>query len=281
MKTKYILFGMIFLSILSNISCKKTIKVPDNQIYLNGLDVSSTVVLLVAAGTPSVTPITVGSVNPVSTNVVADIRPAPELLSTYNKLNNTNYPILPSGSYALSGTQATINAGANVSNVINLNMVSLANIKQGVIYLLPVTIVNSSGGVPVMKALQTVYYLVGIGVSETVASLNKNHFTAPSFSGASFQNMKAVTYQARLYGFAFVDPAGIMGTDHASPPGMELRLGDFAGANNAFAVAVGSVSSNGTGSILPTMLSTQTWYNIAVVCDNGAFKIYLNGALIK
>ena len=277
MKTKYFLSGMIVLLLLSNISGKKTTKVPDNQIYINGLDQGPTVILLVAAGTPSVTPITIGSVNPVSTNVVANINAAPGLLPAYNKLNNSKYPILPDDSYVLSGGQVTISSGSNVSNAISLTMTSLANIKRGMIYLLPVTISNATGGLPVLKALQTVYYLVGIGTSETVASVNKNYFTANLFSGPVFSNMKAVTYQVRLYGFAYVGPAGIMGSDHASPPGMELRLGDFADANNAFAVGVGSAQ----GSILPAKLNTQVWYNIAVVADNGTYKIYLNGVLVK
>ncbi len=77
-------------------------------------------------------------------------------LAAYNAANGTNYSLLPASSYDLSGLTAVIPAGATSSEPLTLT-VKTNTITQGIKYLLPITLSNSSAG-PIDSALQTTYF---------------------------------------------------------------------------------------------------------------------------
>ena len=272
--------GTLFL-LISN-SCNKikdAANQPGNGVYLNDVLAYRAVAINISPSRPKATEtITPQLVKPATGPVQIRLAVDRSLVLKYNEVNNTDFEFLPEKYYSLSDSSLTIPANSTVGGSISVNFNLTDALPRKKRYLLPVTITNVSNGMPILNSTATAYYSLGGStvVFGSAASLNKNYFAA-TLTGTVFQNMKALTYQVRIYGYEFVGPAGIMGSDHASPPGVELRMGDFASANNAFGLAVGSA----TASILPAIMSTLQWYNITTVCDNGNYRIYLNSALVK
>jgi len=86
---------------------------------------------------------------------------APELVSTFNLKNGTNYPILPDGSYTLSQTSGVIPKGklSTEPYKISINPVA-AKLTLFQNYLLPVTISKIDDNVTVNESMRTTYYVV-------------------------------------------------------------------------------------------------------------------------
>jgi hypothetical protein len=263
-------------------SCNKIedgVNQPGNGVYLSDALAYRAVAINISPSRPLATEtITPQLVKPANRPVQVRLAVDRSLVLKYNEVNNTDFEFLPEKYYTLSDSALTIPANSVVGGSVSVNFNLTDALPRKKRYLLPVTIIDVSSGMPILNSSATAFYSLGGStvVFGSAASLNQNYFAA-NLTGAVFQNMKELTYQIRLYGYEFVGPAGIMGSDHGSPPGVELRMGDFANANNAFGLAVGSA----TASILPTIINTLQWYNITTVCDNGNFRIYVNGALVK
>lgn len=82
------------------------------------------------------------------------------LVDSFNQANGTNYPVLPSNSYSLSKTSATISKGTISTEALYLGInpsISLTTFKS---YLLPVSIELAGQEYPVNARLKTTFYVV-------------------------------------------------------------------------------------------------------------------------
>lgn len=106
-----------------------------------------------------ITPKTYPDLNPVgaASDAVIHIAADPEKVESYNALHNTDYPVLPAGSYTISET-VTIAAGECESSPVTVTVNAKDNIAPFTEYLLPVSIVGAEG-IDCAHCCQTVYFL--------------------------------------------------------------------------------------------------------------------------
>lgn len=83
----------------------------------------------------------------------------PEKVAEYNQKNNTNYSLMPEGSYILGRPSALILKGKQNTGVLKLMIKTKGFMEAFESYLLPVTL-STSGNVPLNKELSTTYFVV-------------------------------------------------------------------------------------------------------------------------
>ena len=93
-------------------------------------------------------------------DILVEFEPRPELVAEYNEFNGTDYTVLPEGSYSLSSSTATIKAGQQYSDKLNVNIETVGNIQVAKQYMLPVSIKSVSDSESVNDKLSTVYYVI-------------------------------------------------------------------------------------------------------------------------
>ena len=77
-------------------------------------------------------------------------------VAAYNAANGTNYTLLPTTSYEISGLTSVIPAGVTSSNPLTLT-VKTNTVTTGIRYILPITLISSSNG-NIDPNLQTSYF---------------------------------------------------------------------------------------------------------------------------
>ncbi|RNI33021.1 DUF1735 domain-containing protein [Rufibacter immobilis] len=98
------------------------------------------------------------------------------LVQTFNTTNGTNYAVMPSGSYELNQTTATIPSGSVSSLPLKIKVRTNGVLEPFKQYLLPVSIDQVSGNLPINNNLKTAYFLVEAqkeGTSLKVMSFGK------------------------------------------------------------------------------------------------------------
>ncbi|MFE7085484.1 BT_3987 domain-containing protein [Sphingobacterium spiritivorum] len=126
----------------------------------------------------------------------------PGLVESYNKTNNTNYPVLPEGAFSLGEkSQITIAAGQTVSaDSIRVQLSDLSKLRLGTTnYLIPVVLTSVNKDIPVSTNRQTMYvqvtvksiayYITGISDKNRVDIVLKRN--GNTTSGTSTVDIKA------------------------------------------------------------------------------------------
>jgi hypothetical protein len=90
-------------------------------------------------------------------NIVAEIGADTTLVETYNTEHDTEFKPLPEESFAFNMTKLVIENGRNYSGVVKL-FVSPKRMESGQAYLLPVSILSTSGNIAVNEEKRTAYW---------------------------------------------------------------------------------------------------------------------------
>lgn len=109
-------------------------------------------------------------------DVQVSFKASPELVAMYNQTNETNYDILPQGSYEFENTTGVIRKGQTSTAPLKIKIKTKGVLQQFKAYLLPVSIVEVSGNKPVNEALKTTFFKVEAqreGMSFKVLTLGK------------------------------------------------------------------------------------------------------------
>ena len=81
------------------------------------------------------------------------------LVDSFNSKNNTDYLILPDGSYSLEATDAIIPKGDLSTKPLSIKLTTIGKLEHGVQYLLPIEI-STSGKIKNSEGLGVTYYLI-------------------------------------------------------------------------------------------------------------------------
>ncbi|HEU4608053.1 MAG TPA: DUF1735 domain-containing protein [Chitinophagaceae bacterium] len=84
----------------------------------------------------------------------------PALVDSFNKMNGSNYPVMPAGSYELLTNQASIAAGAYNTGNVGVSIKTVGGIQPLTSYLLPISIDQVTPNIPVNEDLRTAYVLI-------------------------------------------------------------------------------------------------------------------------
>lgn len=271
MKTNHIFLGISICCFILMTSCKRE-NPNKNVVFLASAERTVTTTLTVDTAGGSLAVIAKSAqlvVNDVQATVAVDT----SLIAAYNQAMGKHYSALPSGSYSLSNTTLTIKSGQNLSDAINFIVTSSKSLKDGVSYMMPVTI-KSSSGLSVLDASKTVYIVINKVIVSTVASLKNNYFTVDFSKNPELSKMTSLTFETRLLvnNFQAQTPfiSSVMGIEET----FLIRFGDVSIPNNRMQIAGGSTATN-----VPMDFSTGVWYHVAAVYDGAQLKVYINGQL--
>jgi BT_3987-like, N-terminal domain len=158
----------IFLYIVAMVllsACRKErekLSLPPGSISIHGLAAKDTLVreVSIARDTFVIIGLQAGLDGPVATNDhIVTFRPDTARLSAYHARYG-NAMALPAENYFFFRSQARIQAGASLSDSIQLNLVTQTSLKPGTVYVLPVTIGDVDGTADAIAPKQVLYIVV-------------------------------------------------------------------------------------------------------------------------
>lgn len=217
------------------------------------------------------------------------------LVAAYNARNGTNYQVLPDSVYVLSGLNSVIAAKSTSSNPLVLN-VSSSKMRFGVRYMLPVSLISSSGGA-INPALQTTYFrfdtilrkAVDITGQGTLTVSNENPSGATADEGSLKLTDNNTSTKFLYFGF---NPAGWFQLQFAAPvnigaytltsandaPGRDPKSWTLQGSKDGSTWTVldtrvdeffSARNQTRRFELPPTMTESYTQYRIFLTANNG------------
>lgn len=101
-----------------------------------------------------------GGPNSLESPIEVTFRVDPALVDAFNNANGTSYAPMPAGSYELPNPRASISAGGVSSSALRIKVKTKGALEPFKQYLLPVTIDQVNGNIPVNESLKTTYFVV-------------------------------------------------------------------------------------------------------------------------
>ncbi len=242
----------------------------DNQVYINGSAMTSTVLL---KNTVSDTEgsFRISMARPESQDITIALKADPSLVATYNAIYYDTAETLPEAYYTVETPQTTILAGAVISDDITVSFKNLTELDREKVYVLPVTVDQASIGV--LKSSGTMYYVLkGAALINTVPDITKNLVYVTWTNPDVVNNMNKLTAEALVRVSKFDKTlTSIMGIEGQ----FLLRIGDSGIPQNQLQVA----TSKGNVTDESLAIPTNEWTHIAVTYDADAksVAIYING----
>lgn len=271
MKNRLKIFTLVCIGALL-FTCKKN-KLQDlESVYLTAAEKSVTATLSAddAGGTFALS----ATLSQLAKNDAAvELALAPELVGKYNQLTGKKYSALPAGSYSLDANAVTISKGTNISNKINFKVLSTKDFKDGVSYVMPITIKNA-GGLSILEASSTLYIVVNKVVISTVASLTNNYFTV-DFSKSNYKALGSMTMETKVMVNKFQTASPFISSIMGIEENFLLRFGDVTVNNNQMQVAGGATATN-----VAMAFSPGIWYHVAAVYNGNSLVVYVNGQVV-
>ncbi|HEY4206117.1 MAG TPA: DUF1735 and LamG domain-containing protein [Puia sp.] len=273
---KHTFYLVILLSLLGA-GCRKALQYHD-VLYFTGTEQVATSKFTVDG--PGSIGLSVTSSTKVAHDITVGIKIDSNLVSVYNKSNGTKYAFLPDGSYTLDAENVIIKDGTNVSGSAKFSITTLDNFKEGVTYLVPVTIDKVDGGMDVLEPSRTIYLIVNRTIITQAAAMSPNYFTVPSFqTDGNLSSLPAVTLECRVYVNSFQTKNPFISSVMGIEENFLLRFGDVSVANNQLQLAGGLINTKKYPVTSKTFFSVGQWYHVAAVYDGATISLYVNGVM--
>lgn len=268
-----LLYFFVACCILSGLgACHKAVySNSGDAVFITGTETNHATSLSVDT-TASSTAISITASALTGTDVTARLKIDTGLIAGYNTANGKSYVAPPAGSYSLAGDKVTIISGKNVSDAVDLTINSSRDLKDGVAYMVPVTISNITGGLRVLESSRTVYVIVNKVIRATVASITGNYFTCDfSQNNTGLKAMTAISYEARVLVNSFQSGSPFISSLMGIEENYLLRFGDVTISKDQLQQAGGGALT------VAAPFATNTWYHVALTYDGSTQKIYVNG----
>lgn len=225
---------------------------------------------------PASTSFSVSSSVKATENVDVTLAVTPDVIEAYNRKYGKNYAMAPEGTYQLSATTATIEAGYSVSDDIEVSITSLDGYETGTQYCIPVTIESTSSMTP-LEPSRTLFLVIKTPVVSKAIKIGSNRYVVPGFKDdQTLSALKEVTLETMVYVNAFQssDPyiSSIMGIEGTCG----VRFGDVKVPNNCVQICHGNYQPAAT----TALCDAGKWYHIAAVWTTSSWDIYINGQYI-
>ena len=242
----------------------------DNQLYISSSIFTKEIKF--KAGDDKVQDgLSVAIAKPEAYDIKVIMAPAPELLPTYRMAYyDENAILLPEEYYSMPETSTVISSGAVTSAKLPIEFNNIGNLDRNETYVLPVS-VQSADGIGILQSAKNFYYVFrGASLVNVVCSLSKNR-AYPDFNNDDrFNNLTENTMEILFKANAFPNQLNtLMGIEGH----YLLRLGDASVPSNQLQVA----TSAGNLTSPDLTFESNKWYHVAVTCNKGNIKVYVNG----
>lgn len=193
----------IFLLLILLSACQESQEYYEG-IYIVGTEGKELTATLTVDELPSSIGINVAASCTVDETIEVEMSAKPELIETFNKEHKKNYAVLPQKAYELDNTVLKIEQGKHITTeALRLRIISRDELKPGVSYLLPVSIVNvSDKKLSVIEASRTIYIVINqIIVTQAADLVGYGKYYKVNFGTSSKFDTKAlknVTFEARV-----------------------------------------------------------------------------------
>lgn len=249
----------------------------ENRVYMAGA-IESDTRQLVVDGVPSevafVATLADLADDPVDVSIAAD----DNLIAAYNSKYHKNYKPMPEGSFSLSTATIRIDPQNLRSNPAKIVITDDSGFKEGESYLIPVTITAVNGGVKLLDAAKTIYFVILKTIVTKACDLRGSLYFQVDFAkfgDASLTSLAAATMETRFYCTATMisNPwiSSIMGLEE----NWLIRMGD---ARNIPDNAIQTAGS-GSNATAPNPIPLKEWHHVAAVFENNIVKLYVDGNL--
>ena len=259
--------------------CKESLQYTD-VIYFTGNE-DSPITSMYLDGPTSIG-VSVTSSSRVDSDVTVDIEVAADALEGFNSDNGTNYKLLPESTYSISSLAMVIKQGSSVSTPVYLNIDSLDDLEEGVLYCLPLKIVQTSNGMAILDVSGYKFITINqIITTQAVATgsgtgySGNNYFSVPSMVlNENLRDLGVCTMECRVYMNAFYPANHNPGI--ATVIGQEerflIRFGDISCDNDQLQVA-----GRGASLTSKSHFVTGRWYHVAAIDNGTTITLYVDG----
>lgn len=241
---------------------------------------SAKVVTISQAGEKATFSISASQIVDRDTHVTVEV--CPDQLEAYNISSGRSCVLLDEQLYDFTKKEATIKAGANVSDDMEITVNQ--QLDPGTFYCLPLRIAHTDGSMPILTPSSTLYLVFRAPVQGKGVYIGQgNKYIVPGFYDQRGQEgtrdlsaLPELTLECRVYveHFQDLDPyiSSIMGLEG----NVCLRFGDVKIDNDVFQVCMGDYQPAATNA----PCSTGTWYHVAGVWSRSTLRVYLDGRFI-
>lgn len=273
-QNKLYLYGLL-LGALTLGGCQSDMEKFDNQTYINA-DSKTSTILVKGTMTNAERTIQAALAKKETKDVTITYKVDPSLVKRYNLAYYDQAVLLPEGHYELSENKTVIKAGSVLSQPITVKFNAINELDRDVIYVLPVTIVESN--IAVLESSRTTYFIFkGAALINVVADMEANNLHIDTWAKPEVvNNLSALTMEtlirARNFDRLISTIMGIEGY-------FLIRVGDAGFPSNQIQIATtrGNFPDGDSNKGLPI----NEWVHVALTYDssNGALKVYVNGKL--
>ncbi len=283
MKKLSIFAAFAALGILG-VSCNSADKFPYGKEVIMMTGTSETVLTKLAVGDnpPASYSVTVSATGVVPNDVTVSLKVGDEdALEAYNKSHGSDYVIVPENAYTTSGNTVKIAKETAVSEALTVTLNDFSFIKNGVKYMIPVSIESVTGtSMEVLETSRTVFIRLARTISfytlDVSSSALSSNFVFADDQKIELQNY---TYEIKCY------PTNLK---HEGAEQL-CRLCNFTGAkeerqnmlrfneNGRPWRSLQIVTPSGGDYTTTTLFEEKQWYMLSMVYDGSTYQLYING----
>lgn len=289
-----IAFVMVMAAILYS-GCNKYADFKD-VVIVTGTDVNPLIQFTIdQEALPAVHSVTASATGRAESDITVHFQIDPSLVETYNETNATAFDAAPAASLQLSASTAVIPTGSNISNAVDVSVLSTEDFVIGRVYVIPVTITHVEGPLEVLDASRTIYLRIVRTMQHAALNLGvnwgtncNNSFYYPyQFSENLRHSMQQFTFEMKVRVFDWHPGANPISRlcnwqTQMDPCGQEggfggpnlLRFGEHGTDIDQlqWVHPDGNIVSN-------TRFALERWYMISCTWDGQTYRLYVDGVL--
>lgn len=249
--------------------------------YMVGTDQIPLDKIVVEDNPPAVYSVNVASTGKLSSDATIELNVGDEAaLAKYNEEHGTSYQIVPSDMYTVDKPSVVIKAGYAASESCTITITNYSFIKNGVAYMIPVSIKSVSGSSnEVLETSRTSYLRLARTISFYALDVADSNMSSNiRFADDKGVELSQYTYEIKLYPYN-LKKAGeeqlCRVCNWTGPTGRQcmLRFNE----NGRPWKSLQIVTPSGGDYTTTTIFEPKQWYMLSIVYDGNSFQLYIDG----
>lgn len=250
--------------------------------YMVGTDQIPLDKIVVEDNPPAVYSVNVAATGKLSSDATIELNVGDEeALAKYNEAHGTSFQIVPADMYTVDKPSVIIKAGSAVSESCTITITNYSFIKNGVAYMIPVSIKSVSGSSnEVLETSRTTYLRLARTITFGALDVSNSNMSSNFiFKDDQAIELNQYTYEIKIY------------PHNLKQAGEEqiCRLCNWTGAdekrqcmlrfneNGRPWKSLQIVTPSGGDYTTTTIFEPKQWYVLSIVYDGNTFQLYIDG----